>query len=214
VDVVTPDPEAIWAWLERLYEHFDEGEWLTLFSLDRTTGQRHVDWLDIGDYDTIAECAARRAATADVWHGVATRRARLPHGRGSANDCAHLPGLWLDVDIAGPGHKGGHTLPPDVDLARELIAAYPLEPTVVVHSGGGLQAWWLFPEPLPAADAGPLLTRWGATWADIGRQQHWHVDNVFDIARIMRLPGTINRKVPGDPRPVVVIETSEEADGG
>lgn len=197
------DPDAAEAWLDLLYSEFDDG-WLTLFSVDRTNGARHVDWFAVTNYTEVAERAVERAATCDVWHGVATRRERLPYGRGGDADCAALPGLWLDVDIAGPGHRGGHTLPPDVDAAKTLIMRFAEQPTVVVHSGGGLQAWWLFREPMPVDDETPaLLARWGATWAAYGKERGWHVDNVFDIARVMRLPGTLNRKV-AEPRPVHV----------
>lgn len=192
------------AWLSQLYDHIDGG-WLTLFSR-ATTGHTFTDWAPVDDYDALIAHATRRAAEGDVWWGVATRTDVLPEGRrGGAEDCGHLPALWVDIDIAGPGHKGGHPLPPDVAAARRLLADYPLPPTTIVHSGGGLQAWWVLDEPLPAADAGPVLARWGHTWAELAGRHGWHVDNVFDVARIMRLPGTFNHKLEA-PRPVVVVE--------
>lgn len=197
---------TILTWLSALYDQFDTG-WLTLFSIDRTTAERHTDWSPIDNYEQIAEHALNRADTCCVWFGAATRQRRLTGRRGGTEDCRELPGMWVDIDIAGPGHRTPYKLPTTVDEARQLIARFPLAPTIIIHSGGGLQAWWLYNEPLPAADSRRLLDRWAATWAQISQDTGWHVDNVFDPARIMRLPGTYNRKIDGNPRPVTITET-------
>lgn len=195
---------AITAWFDLLYGQTGLGGWLSLFSIDRTNGSRAVLWADSCSF--AARLVAERAGTCDVWFGAAPRRAALgPNRRGGDEDCATIPGLWLDVDVAGPTHKG-ERLPPSLDAAHELIASLPVKPSVVVATGGGLQPWWLFTEPLPAVEAKPLLTRWGATWAEMARRLGWRVDNVFDLARVLRIPGTVNRKA--DPRPVVVASYS------
>lgn len=195
-------------WLSRLYDECEDG-WLSLFSLNRTTGDRHVDWAPVTDYDALAAAAAVREPDCCVWLGVATRRRRLEgNQRGTAADCLELPGLWLDIDIAGPGHATEAALPPDRDAAWALIEDFPIPPSAVVDSGGGLQPWWLFTEPLPAdKDAERLLARWGAWWAAKADARGWHLDNVFDVARVMRLPGTTNRKA--EPRPVELVHTAD-----
>lgn len=193
-----PDPQFDDAtaaqWLGELYAHADPA-WLSLFSLDRTSGQRRVDW---GRTDAIADLAdlvAARAATSCVWFGVATRHQRAEGGgRGSAADCHQITALWADIDWAGPNHAHNDRLPPDETAARDLLKSYPHKPSAVVWSGGGLQPWWLLDEPVDAADAADLLAAWGHTWDELARRKGYHVDNVFDLARIMRLPGTINRK--------------------
>lgn len=184
-------------WLTRLYDGCDG--WLTLFSVDRTTGEQHVDWAPVEDAGKLALTAEDRAATCCVWFGVATRRENLGYKRGGADDCLSIPALWVDIDVEGPNHKGGHALPPTVEAAKKILDGFPLPPTAVVRSGGGLQPWWVLKEPLPVAEARELLTGWGATWAELGRRHGWHVDNVFDVARIMRLPGTVNRKTVPTP---------------
>src|SRR5690606_22969159 len=60
-------------------------------------------------------------------------------------------------------------------------------------------------EPIDATDAAELLARWGATWKQLGERRGWHVDNVFDASRILRLPGTYNRKADA-PRLAMVVE--------
>src|SRR5690606_7904020 len=107
-------------WLSRLYDGCETG-WLSLFSLNRTTGTRHVDWAPVTDYDTLAAAAAAREPDCCVWLGVATRHQRLEgNQRGTAADCLELPGLWLDIDIAGPGHATAADLPPDRQAAWAL----------------------------------------------------------------------------------------------
>lgn len=186
----------ITTWLSLLYDHCDDTGWLSLFSIDRTTGTRHTDWAPVTDYERLADAAITRAATSCVWLGVATRHKPLPEGkRGGREDCFELPGLWVDIDIAGPNHKTAEPLPPDRAAAHALVREFPLPPSAVVDSGGGLQAWWLFAEPLAADDqAQALLDRWGATWLQLADRSGWHLDNVFEVARVMRLPGTMNRK--------------------
>lgn len=191
--------EGAHQWLEHLYDGC-EG-WVTLFTLDRTDGTRHTDWAPIDQLGQLADRAARRAERGCVWFGVATRKEQLGDGkRGGADDCHHIPALWADIDVAGPNHKGAHQLPPTIEAALELIKDFPLVPSAVVKTGGGLQAWWFLTEPLAVdAAAHELLGAWGATWAELGRRRSWHVDNVFDAARIMRLPGTTNRKTVPTP---------------
>lgn len=194
---------AVVDWLSLLYDGCETG-WLSLFSLDRTSGERHVDWAPVVDYDTLAAAAVAREPDCCVWLGVATRRRRLEgNQRGSAADCLELPGLWLDIDVAGPNHAAD-ALPPDREAAWALIGDFPLPPTAVIDSGGGLQGWWAFAEPIPADDAAvTLLGRWGAWWSQAADARGWHLDDVFDLARVMRLPGTTNRK--GEPAAVELV---------
>jgi Protein of unknown function (DUF3987) len=179
-------------WLQHLYG--DADGWVTIFSAH--DGHPAIDWGQTNALVDLAEVALRRAEDSDVWFGVATRKQKLDRGRrGSADDCLMVVGLWADIDIAGPNHKGARNLPADLAAANQLVGDFPLPPTAIVKSGGGLQPWWLFNDPV-AVDktVEQLLAAWGATWAELGRRRSWHVDNVFDVPRIMRLPGTWNRK--------------------
>lgn len=200
---MTPDaitnPDTTRAWLNQLYSQFTDG-WLTLFAIDRTTGERHTRWHRTTDLDALTTDAHHLATTSCVWFGVATRTERLIGKRGGAEHCHQVPALWVDLDVAGPVHHQTG-LPPDTDAALLVLDTFPLEPTAIVHSGHGLQAWWLLDEPTPATDVANMLDQWRTTW---DRCAHpWHVDNVFDLPRIMRLPGTTNHKA--DPQPVTIL---------
>lgn len=185
-------PTATREFLYGLYDGFDDG-WLTLFVLDRRSGQRRTLWRHVTEIDALADDAASHPQSC-VWFGVATRREKLPDGaRGGLSDCLEIPALWVDIDVAGPNHARSD-YPPDLDAAHKLLDDFPLRATSVVATGGGLQAWWRFDEPRRCDETVGLLTQWGTTWRELARRRGWHIDNVFEMARIMRLPGTTNTK--------------------
>jgi hypothetical protein len=201
--VPAPRPSAALDFLAGLYDGTDTG-WVHLFALDHDTGQRTTRWATVHNLDALADEADALAPTCSVWYGVAPRDRDLGTRRGGSADCISIPALWADIDIAGPGHAATN-LPPDRAAAWELIRAYPLRPTYVIDTGGGLQPYWQLDEPVPADQAVAFLARWGATWAELGRRHGWHVDNVFDLARVMRLPGTWNRKPDHTNPPLVEV---------
>jgi len=116
---------------------------------------------------------------------------------------AGIFGLWADIDIADPVAHKKWGLPPDMESAVELLDATGLPPTVVIHSGHGLQAWWLFKEAWIFEDdsdrteAAVLAESWNTTIRVHATERNWTVDSTFDLARVMRIPGTKNRK--GEP---------------
>lgn len=129
--------------------------------------------------------------------------------RGGDEDSASWPGLFADMDVAGPGHKTErlkHPLPPDLEACRKIIAEAELpEPTLWVTSGGGYYPWWLLEYPVDITDEtrGALQAtseRWQHVIRDAAERLGWHYGPVGDLSRVLRLPGTINRKVDDDPR--------------
>jgi hypothetical protein len=139
----------------------------------------------------------------DVYVAVALAGAAVPRtydSRIKSANAAGIFGLWADLDIADPDVHKKWNLPPTVDAAMELLTACGREPSLVVHSGHGLQAWWLFHE-FWAFDsdedrlaAAGLAQRWNATLQSHAAERSWVVDSTFDLARVMRVPGTLNRK--------------------
>lgn len=194
--------DIVTRWIETQYQHCYG--WLSFLS--SVNGSARTSWVDLSaplDLSAVLELAAHH----DTWMGVATRRERLSSGRGTEEHCAEIPAVTVDIDILGPTHDNTD-LPPDMAAARQLLASFPLQPTATIATGGGLQAWWTFVEPMDAAQFRPWLEAWGNTWMELGRRRGWHVDNTFDIARIMRIPGTLNHKIEGHPRPVVLEQNT------
>ncbi|RMH84195.1 MAG: hypothetical protein D6683_01950, partial [Actinomyces sp.] len=174
--------------------------WLVVTELP----SRRSHWVPPGE-GAPAIVAAVNACAPDqnVYIGVASRRHRTGSGRGKAGDCAELPALVVDVDRADGVHATELALPSTRADLDDLVARFPLAPTAVIDTGGGWHLWWVLDEPVATDDpaTGELLERWGATWLRLGAETGWHLDNVWDVARIMRLPGTLNVKCD-PPRPV------------
>jgi len=142
----------------------------------------------------------------DVYTGVAL--AGQDHGRynrAKANQAVAIPGLWLDIDVkAGAAN--------DLDDALTLATAVA-QPTLIVNSGYGIHAWHLFDRPWRFADmddqakAADLAARWTALHRGIALEQGFSIDHTHDLARLLRLPGTINAK--GGHEAAVTVHTAD-----
>ncbi|OWT53390.1 DUF927 domain-containing protein [Candidimonas nitroreducens] len=116
-------------------------------------------------------------------------------GRKAANT-VELQCLWLDVDYKhypSPAEAAA-----DVERLAEVVGA----PSIKVQSGGGMHAYWVLREALPTVQWKPLADAFQATWQSLGVK----ADTLSaDAARILRLPGSHNRKPEyGAPREVVM----------
>jgi len=94
---------------------------------------------------------------------------------------------------------------PSVDAALDLAHAIT-PPTLIVHSGWGLQPLWLFEAPWVLDDdsrrtAAAMAIQWRRLYQE---RVGWKVDPATDLARLLRLVGTMNAK--GEPTPVHVLE--------
>jgi hypothetical protein len=125
----------------------------------------------------------------NVYWGVSTRR---DASSGKLENCQHLPALFLDADFKTT---------PETEV-RQRLAAFPLQPSIVIHSGGGLHLYFLLEEPLdlqvPAEcdQARSLLRRLAL---------HFECDLASaEPARVLRIPGTKNFK-PDYPAPQPVV---------
>lgn len=178
-----------------------------LHSLLWTLQDKRSSWVPLrygtaGGPDCITERARRLADSGkDVYVAVSlAEQAGLHDTRIKSANAAGIVGLWADLDIADPDVHKKWNLPPTVDAALELLDASQLDPTLVVHSGHGLQAWWLFNDfwafdsENARLEAAGLAQRWNTTLQVRAAERQWVVDSTFDLARVMRVPGTLNRK--------------------
>lgn len=200
--------------LALLYPDADFDGWLTFFT--KTPGGKTATAAFHRSKLADAEkWAMTQAKTANVWHGVCLRKEKpAKNKRGKAEDVIAIPGIWLDLDVRGPGHAQ-KSLPATFDEALDFIKVLPLKPTVLVFTGGGIQAYWLFPEPMrlsTKADwtrAKNLSERWQRFIIAMGRERGWELDNTSDLPRVLRLPGSYNRKTD---KPVLVTVPAEHVD--
>lgn len=100
--------------------------------------------------------------------------------RAKATDALYLTALWVDIDE--PGQSG---------YQRAVKIQPPA--SVIVRSGGGYHAYWLLSKPITIDDSNRATIKQTLKGMAIACGSD---TKVADLARIMRLPGTINTK-PG-----------------
>lgn len=113
----------------------------------------------------------------NLFWGCATRR---DDRDGTLANCLHLPALFVDADFKLSTEA----------TVRERLAAFPLTPSLVVMSGGGLQVYWLLREPAEVQTEAERLR-------DVLRRLAASLDADIvagESARVLRVPGTLNRK--------------------
>ena len=143
----------------------------------------------------------------NVFFGVA--KFATPSSRTKDNVSA-LRAFWVDVDC-GPG-KGkidpatgrADGYEDQSEALRELkrfctTAGLPV-PTLV-NSGGGIHGYWTLDRDVSRGEWEPVAER----LRQVCRAQNFYCDDkVFEVARILRVPGTFNYK-KSEPRPVQLL---------
>lgn len=196
--VATYDPDVVRQWLSTLHARSGGHVWIGSDHdkfRGRTFPTTNPRWIEhAGRYiDHLDQAGAR-----GIYCRTTTLNAAPREGRGGDDDSLYLPGLAADLDIAGPGHRTTKPLPATPTEARRIIdESGLLAPSLWVHSGGGLYPWWLLDTPHRIDDL-PRIKRLSARWQDpiahAATQLGYHFGRLGDLARILRIPGTVNRK--------------------
>lgn len=145
----------------------------------------------------------------DIYYGVGLS----PKDYGMRRRCkaaniSGIPGLYVDIDV-GVGSK---PYPPTMDDATQLVENAELQPTMIICSGHGIHVYWLFKEIWMFDDdyerdyAAQLNKRMGFFIKEKAEESGWTIDNVSDLARVLRPIGSMNCK--DKPVPVDVILNS------
>jgi len=139
----------------------------------------------------IAACAS---ADNHPYFGVAER---ATPANGKKENLSLLRVLFADLDFRDSSEAE----------ARACIAAFPLAPSAVVESGGGLYPFWLLKEPFDLRSEGAIARVEGVIRRVVATLR---ADaNATDVTRLLRLPGTMNCKYD-PPRAVLIAECHPE----
>ena len=131
-----------------------------------------------------------------------------PNRRCPSDQVSGIVGICADIDLRSKAHPKV-TLPSTVEDALFMLPQ-EFPPTVVVLTGNGAHIWWLFREPWifesenERCEAAALLGRWHTLLRDNASQKGWTYERLADLARVLRIPGTINRKDPSNPKSVTI----------
>lgn len=196
------------AFLKTLWGEQPPG-WVLVWTLP----DKHSTWFkDFSHVDRFVSAHSNK----DIYTGVSLKNGlQAPKGyeRCTNRTSAGIAGLWADIDIAGEGHQK-QDLPKSQNEALEILGGIEYEPSIIVNSGHGLQCWWLFVRPWIFQDeheknlARQLTFNWNYLLQGEFNKHGYTLDATHDLARVMRLPGTLNHKLNSTKR-VEVIQTSD-----
>ena len=149
---------------------------------------------------TQREAMARKAVELselgnDVWHAVNLVCVAPKAGkRGDETAVSYQTAVVVDIDICSDAHKSDN-LATSFEEAKSFL---PFTPSIVIHSGYGLHAYYIWAEPLAVTDANrEEIKRRNNRFLDVVRQRAngKKIDGVGDLPRILRTPGTFNYKL-------------------
>jgi len=193
---------------QTLFE-FNDDKYILVWTIRRNnakTSYWFTDWKMAADF-------VQSLPQIDVYVGVGLSPKDFgPRARCTQKDIAGIPALWIDIDISDAVHKKSN-LPTNTKEAMKLFEWLPHRPTILVHSGHGLQAWWVFNEPWvfdsdgEREEAKSLAKRFTYGFKLQAAKYNWDVDSVHNLDRVLRVPGTMNCK--SIPVPVKLIECND-----
>lgn len=162
---------------ETLFEHKIDSQWLELRAFDPQM-QKALSSLWIQDiHDPQIESFIADHVEHNIFFSVTSKTTQKRTT--AAFGAAYF--LWADLDNCTPAQ----------------YPAFGFPPTIIVNSGHGLHAYWRLIEP---CSDGALVSQ---TTKAIGKIMGG--DSVFDVVRILRIPGTHNYKYGDPPLPVEIV---------
>jgi putative DNA primase/helicase len=162
------------------------------------------------------------AALLTHWNAEQQRSVYLAPGLrrgqiGTKLGVAAVTALWVDLDAKAivktdppltveQRHEGKR-------LVRKVLTdrlPATLQPSLMVDTGGGLQAWWRLKEPAWVGEADDAYAVQTLERYLKGLARHLEADPmVAQLAALMRLPGYVNRKYPDAPMAAIIEDHPE-----
>lgn len=148
----------------------------------------------------------------DVFYGVCLTDNPMPEKfRAKQHDISLQSSIWIDIDVQGGLHSGKN-YPESIETA---ISFLPFQPSVIVNSGYGIHAYYIFSKML-------VIDEHNRAEAELRNQKlisivrhnsgvyRTAVDSVQDLSRIMRMPGTFNYKLGFENQPLCRVLQSRQ----
>lgn len=119
----------------------------------------------------------------------------IPAGkRGSKKSATNFTALWVDFDMAWKDPK--YATDEEFKLLIEHLARSNVAPSGIVNSGGGYHLYWLLDRAYGCQEFMSACKSWNKfvlAEANKVAGRDIDIDQLGDMARILRLPGTINK---------------------
>lgn len=148
-------------------------------TFDQTTEQQCLDWL------------GEQGQTRNVYYSLAEPKSQSVTNKMERADVRAVHFLHVDIDP-----RAGEPLADEQARIRSMLSGDTLPgnlpaPTVIINSGGGMQALWALEAPIIID--GKIDAAEDAKLYNLAIELALSADNCHDVTRILRLPGTVNR---------------------
>lgn len=167
----------------------------------------------VTEIDAAAKAIESLGQSMHTYYNTALRKPGLgEYARGGEEDVHSVVCMFADIDIAGPAHKQT-ALPKTKEEVLSFLEELNLPASYIIDSGNGIHAIWLLDQPyvINSPDAlqriKSISTGFGAHIIREGQKHGWLLDNVQDVPRMLRAPGTLNFKTE-PPRPCAILSSS------
>ena len=178
-----------------------------------TLPERKSRWFKTGE--DAGQYAEAMSGKQNVYFTLAAYKSGIKSGRGTEKDTVGLLAVGIDIDLADPLHSKENLPKSETEIMEVIREATPgMLPTVTINSGHGIQVFYCFKEPWLFEDPGERVQA-KQLCADIRNNYLHHLakrgytlDSTFDLARVMRVAGTLNIKDPNNPKEVKILEES------
>lgn len=162
-----------------------------------TGTQTHTNWFQRAHVNKLLEAALAVEKRANVYIRITPLAKPPDRGRGLERQSLGASVLWVDVDTT------------DVFAALAKLQALPKPPSMIVNSGNGLHAYWQLTEFTTDIE-GVKARNLGLIVAINDGKKDGIADSCYDLARILRMPGTFNIKNPDEPKQCTLVEYKPE----
>jgi len=184
----------IYEFYNELFNEKPENHWIYLWEKDNN--KKTTTW-----YKNTEELAGDTIDKAEIFFGTGSTEKKGGVGtRIKSKDIDGLGFFHLDIDI---GKKNKKRIPDTLKEAID-IANTAFTPSVLVHSGHGIHAYYLFDEYLTSdlKEVEKLHARFQSFHE---KQSGFAIDHTHDLARVLRCPFTMNKK--SKPKKTYIIDS-------
>jgi hypothetical protein len=125
----------------------------------------------------------------DVYFGICPRE-RM---KAEKEHIHYIVALWADLDIGQEGHEDKQRFFEGPQEAARAIRSFPRAPSIIVESGRGAHLYWLLKQVSEVSDPDRVEN------ALRNINEYLHCDTDVTLETVLRLPETVNTKIPGKP---------------
>ncbi|MCZ2079680.1 MAG: hypothetical protein LC130_32320 [Bryobacterales bacterium] len=193
--------------LNQLWQYKPDDQYILIWTLPDKRSRWFTSIPDAAEY------VAGVNGSKDVYVGLGLAGKDYgPMRRCVSGEVTGIAAIGCDFDLLSEAH-GKKALPRTVQEALSILPP-GMEPSFVVLTGNGLHCWWLLKEPCTfetdaeRSDAARVVARWHTLLRLRAAAKGWAYDRLSDLARVLRIPGTVNHKDPVNPKKVTLLSAS------